>query len=279
MAVLQHAPAGYLLSVPLTELQITIKESCLSFLLASRKTYSGSFTLIFIHLVIDKCGALGSLPPSPPSRYPRPGLRLSGRTPRKPRVAASPSSHASPLPAGSSAPRGAAEGRSGEGGHFFFFIYFLYFVPTRRRGSPGRPLSPGRPGQPRPHRHAAWSGGFSHSCGRCRHGNELITGRSGGSRSPPRPRPGSARPDPAQCSPGARGRLRPVAVIRGSFTHGPTAGAFNPWHAAAIQESPADPPPPDPAAPTRSHGSTRRARCCPRQVMTKLLTKPTSRER
>lgn len=64
MAVLQHAPAGYLLSVPLTELQITIKESCLSFLLASRKTYSGSFTLIFIHLVIDKCGAVQrSLPP------------------------------------------------------------------------------------------------------------------------------------------------------------------------------------------------------------------------
>lgn len=62
--MLQHAPAGYLLSVPLTELQITIKESCLSFLLASRKTYSGSFTLIFIHLVIDKCGAVqSSLPP------------------------------------------------------------------------------------------------------------------------------------------------------------------------------------------------------------------------
>lgn len=68
MAVLQHAPAGYLLSVPLTELQITIKESCLSFLLASRKTYSGSFTLIFIHLVIDKCGAVPrSLPPPGPS--------------------------------------------------------------------------------------------------------------------------------------------------------------------------------------------------------------------
>lgn len=64
MAVLQHAPAGYLLSLPLTELQITIKESCLSFLLASRKTYSGSFTLIFIHLVIDKCEAVqSSLPP------------------------------------------------------------------------------------------------------------------------------------------------------------------------------------------------------------------------
>lgn len=69
MAVLQHAPAGYLLSVPLTELQITIKESCLSFLLASRKTYSGSFTLIFIHLVIDKCGSV-SMFPSPSRAVP-----------------------------------------------------------------------------------------------------------------------------------------------------------------------------------------------------------------
>lgn len=126
MAVLQHAPAGYLLSVPLTELQITIKESCLSFLLASRKTYSGSFTLIFIHLVIDKCEALGSLPPSPPSRYPR-DLRLSGRTPRNPRVAVSRSPHVSPLRAGSSAPRGAAEGRSVEGGHFFLLYLFSLF--------------------------------------------------------------------------------------------------------------------------------------------------------
>lgn len=82
MAVLQHAPAGYLLSVPLTELQITIKESCLSFLLASRKTYSGSFTLIFIHLVIDKCGAVqSSLPPpglSPGSFVPSPPAAAHG---------------------------------------------------------------------------------------------------------------------------------------------------------------------------------------------------------
>lgn len=96
--MLQHAPAGYLLSVPLTELQITIKESCLSFLLASRKTYSGSFTLIFIHLVIDKCGAVqsalpppglspGSFAPSPPQQRTAPGRRSGSMAPRKTRVA------------------------------------------------------------------------------------------------------------------------------------------------------------------------------------------------
>lgn len=101
MAVLQHAPAGYLLSVPLTELQITIKESCLSFLLASRKTYSGSFTLIFIHLVIDKCGAVqSSLPPpglfqcsfapSPPQQRTAPGGCSGSMAPRKTRVATGP---------------------------------------------------------------------------------------------------------------------------------------------------------------------------------------------
>lgn len=54
-----------------------------------------------------------------------------------------------------------------------------------------RALSPRRPGQPRQHRHAGCPGGFSHSCGRRRHGNELIAGEW----RPPEPPP--ARPGPA----------------------------------------------------------------------------------
>lgn len=49
------------------------------------------------------------------------------------------------------------------------WVYFISAVP------PGL-LSPRRPGQPRQHRHAGCPGGFSHSCGRRRHGNELIAG-------------------------------------------------------------------------------------------------------
>lgn len=163
MAVLQHAPAGYLLSVPLTELQITIKESCLSFLLASRKTYSGSFTLIFIHLVIDKCGALqSSLPPSPSAPFPTGAPFPPHRAPPAPRMR-EPLGRKTRVGVGS--PRGkqrAASCRTRPE----LFICFISFPPTPppcQHCSPGRPLSPGRPGQPRPHRHAGCPGGFSHS--------------------------------------------------------------------------------------------------------------------
>lgn len=82
----------------------------------------------------------------------------------------------------------------------------LYFssLPPNRRSSPGRALSPGIPGQPRPHRHARCPGGFSHRCGRRRHGNELIRGGSGSRPGLPRPRHGSAWPGPARCSSGLR---------------------------------------------------------------------------
>lgn len=190
MAVLQHAPAGYLLSVPLTELQITIKESCLSFLRASRKTYSGSFTLIFIHLVIDKCGAVqrslpppelspGTFAPAPPCPHPAHGSRRVSRRPG---------------PTNDTRGRGviplslrcAGSGKS-------FGLFYLCSSPQA--------LSPGRPGQPRQHRHAGCPGGFSHSCGRRRHGNELIVGEW----RPPGPPP--ARPGPARWVPGLRDSL------------------------------------------------------------------------
>lgn len=42
MVVLRHTPAGCLLSVPLAELQIIIKTSCLSFFPASRQELLGT---------------------------------------------------------------------------------------------------------------------------------------------------------------------------------------------------------------------------------------------
>lgn len=76
--------------------------------------------------------------------------------------------------------------------------------------SPGA-LSPRRPGQPRQHRHAGCPGGFSHSCGRRRHGNELIAGewRPPG---PPPARHGPARP----AGPGAAGLAVPLKAFGGS---------------------------------------------------------------
>jgi len=130
MAVLQHAPAGYLLSVPLTELQITIKESCLSFLLASRKTYSGSFTLIFIHLVIDKCRTVQrSLPPPGPS----PGT-FAAFPPPSPRTApggcsGSPASRKTRVGVGCPAipPPGETCQVPGEVLFYFILFYFILF--------------------------------------------------------------------------------------------------------------------------------------------------------
>lgn len=219
MAVLQHAPAGYLLSVPLTELQITIKESCLSFLRASRKTYSGFFTLIFIHLVIDKCGAvrrslpppglsLGTFAPAPSCPHPAHGSRRVFRRP---------------------GPRKDTRGRgviplsppcAGCGKSFALF----YFCSSPQA------LSPRRQGQPRQHRHAGRPGGFSHSCGRRRHGNELLAGEW----RPPPARSGPARP----AGTGAAGLALLLEAFGGSravpslAAQSPGAGTVNPWHAA-----------------------------------------------
>lgn len=183
MAVLQHAPAGYLLSVPLTELQITIKESCLSFLRASRKTYSGFFTLIFIHLVIDKCGAVQrSLPP--------PGLSLG---PFAPAPACPHPAHGSRRVFRRPGPRNDTRGRgviplsppcAGSGKSFALF--YLCSSPSRLchqgdRGSPGSSIGT-RDGR----------AGFLTVAGGADMEMSSLRGSGG------RPRPAPARPGPAR---------------------------------------------------------------------------------
>lgn len=93
-------------------------------------------------------------------------------------------------------------------------------------------LSPGRPGQPRPHRHAASPSGFSHSCGRRRHGNELIRGGVAAAQASP------ARPGPlCPCAQNDRcprnAFLGQAVAVSSMVAQSRGAGAVNPWYAAA----------------------------------------------
>lgn len=128
-------------------------------------------------------------------------------------------------------------------------------------------LSPRRPGQPRQHRHAGCPGGFSHSCGRRRHGNELIAGEW----RPPEPPP--ARPGPARWVPGLRDSL-PLKAF-GENRADPSPAAQSPGAGTVTQLTLGTPrgcgcrsgEPWRPLRPLCSRTPTGSIQCSPHQVM------------
>lgn len=196
------------------------------------------------------------IPPRSPAFGTHPTESTRGRVPVPPRI---------PPPCGEQRPARSRGGPERGGGTFFssLFIFFILFPPAGaalpggrcHRGDRG---SPGRIGTlPGPADFLTVAGGAD---------MEMSSLRGGVAAAEALPAPGPARPGPTRPS-AARGlgggsvplllfgEVSPTAALS------PAAGALNPWHAAAIRDSPAEPPAPWPqAVPTAAPGGRAAAR-------------------